>query len=87
MCLAVPGRILDISGDDPIMRTGRVDFGGVVKEVNLAYVPEAQAGEYVIVHAGFAISTLDEAEASKVFEYLREIGDLDELEVGDDAVY
>ncbi len=87
MCLAVPGRILDISGDDPIMRTGRVDFGGIVKEVNLAYVPEAQAGEYVIVHAGFAISTLDEAEASKVFEYLREIGDLDELEVGDDAVY
>ena len=87
MCLAIPGRILDISGDDPIMRTGRVDFGGIVKEVNLAYVPEAQAGEYVIVHAGFAISTLDEAEASKVFEYLREIGDLDELEVGDDAVY
>ncbi|MGQ9889394.1 MAG: HypC/HybG/HupF family hydrogenase formation chaperone [Aggregatilineales bacterium] len=88
MCLAVPGRILDISGDDdPIMRTGRVDFGGIVKEVNLAYVPEAQAGAYVIVHAGFAISTLDEAEASKVFEYLREIGDLDELEAGDDAVY
>lgn len=87
MCLAVPGKILDVSGDDPIMRTGRVDFGGIVKEVNLAYVPEAQAGEYVIVHAGFAISTIDEAEASKVFEYLREIGDLDELEVGDDAVY
>lgn len=87
MCLAVPGKILDVSGDDPIMRTGRVDFGGIVKEVNLAYVPEAQAGEYVIVHAGFAISTLDEAEASKVFEYLREIGDLDELEVGGDAVY
>lgn len=87
MCLAVPGKILDVSNDDPIMRTGRVDFGGIVKEVNLAYVPEAQAGEYVIVHAGFAISTIDEAEASKVFEYLREIGDLDELEVGDDAVY
>lgn len=87
MCLAVPGKVLDVSGDDPIMRTGRVDFGGIVKEINLAYVPEAQVGEYVIVHAGFAISTLDEAEASKVFEYLREIGDLDELEVGDDAVY
>lgn len=87
MCLAIPGKVLDVSGDDPIMRTGRVDFGGIVKEINLAYVPEAQVGEYVIVHAGFAISTLDEAEASKVFEYLREIGDLDELEVGDDAVY
>jgi hydrogenase expression/formation protein HypC len=87
MCLAIPGKVLDVSGDDPIMRTGRVDFGGIVKEINLAYVPEAQVGEYVIVHAGFAISTLDEAEAGKVFEYLREIGDLDELEVGDDAVY
>lgn len=87
MCLAVPGKILDVNGADPIMRTGRVDFGGIVKEINLAYVPEAQVGEYVIVHAGFAISTLDEAEANTVFEYLREIGDLDELEVGDDAVY
>lgn len=87
MCLAVPGKILDVSGADPIMRTGRVDFGGIVKEINLAYVPEAQVGEYVIVHAGFAISTLDETEANTVFEYLREIGDLDELEVGDDAVY
>ncbi len=87
MCLAVPGKILDISNDDPIMRTGRVDFSGIVKSINLAYVPEAQAGDYVIVHAGFAISTLDEAEANTVFEYLREIGDLDELEVGDDAVY
>lgn len=87
MCLAVPGKILDVNGADPIMRTGRVDFGGIVKEINLAYVPEAQVGEYVIVHAGFAISTLDETEANTVFEYLREIGDLDELEVGDDAVY
>lgn len=87
MCLAVPGKILDVSGTDSIMRTGRVDFGGIVKEINLAYVPEAQVGEYVIVHAGFAISTLDETEANTVFEYLREIGDLDELEVGDDAVY
>lgn len=87
MCLAVPGKILDVSGTGPIMRTGRVDFGGIVKEINLAYVPEAQVGEYVIVHAGFAISTLDETEANTVFEYLREIGDLDELEVGDDAVY
>jgi hydrogenase expression/formation protein HypC len=87
MCLAVPGKILDVDGNDPIMRTGRVDFSGIVKVINLAYVPEAQTGDYVIVHAGFAISTLDEDEANTVFDYLREIGDLDELEVGDDAVY
>jgi hydrogenase expression/formation protein HypC len=56
-----------------------VSFGGIVKEVNLAYVPEAQVGDYVIVHVGFAISKLDEAEAQKVFEYLREMGELEEL--------
>jgi hydrogenase expression/formation protein HypC len=81
MCLAVPGKIISISeNDDPILRTGRVSFGGIVKEVNLAYVPEAQVGDYVIVHVGFAISKLDEAEAQKVFEYLKEMGELQELE-------
>nr|BAL57916.1 hydrogenase assembly chaperone HypC/HupF [uncultured Acetothermia bacterium]BAL59039.1 hydrogenase assembly chaperone HypC/HupF [Candidatus Acetothermum autotrophicum] len=80
MCLAVPGKIISISeNDDPILRTGKVSFGGIVKEVNLAYVPEAQVGDYVIVHVGFAISKLDEAEAQKVFEYLREMGELQEL--------
>lgn len=81
MCLAVPGKILSISNqDDPIMRTGRVSFGGIVKEVSLAYTPEAHVGDYVIVHVGFAISKLDEAEAHKVFEYLQEMGELQELE-------
>lgn len=81
MCLAVPGKIISISeNDDPILRTGRVSFGGIVKEVNLAYVPEAQVGDYVIVHVGFAISKLDEAEAQKVFEYLKEMGELQELD-------
>lgn len=80
MCLAVPGKIISISeNDDPILRMGKVSFGGIVKEVNLAYVPEAQVGDYVIVHVGFAISKLDEAEAQKVFEYLREMGELQEL--------
>ncbi|MCI2430429.1 HypC/HybG/HupF family hydrogenase formation chaperone [Candidatus Acetothermia bacterium] len=80
MCLAVPGKIVSIiSGDEPIFRTGKVNFGGIVKEVNLAYVPEAQIGDYVIVHVGFAISKLDETEAQKVFEYLREMGELEEL--------
>lgn len=80
MCLAVPGKIMSISDDEPIFRTGKVSFGGIVKEVNLAYVPEAQVGDYVIVHVGFAISKLDETEAQKVFEYLQEMGELKELE-------
>ena len=61
------------------MRTGKVDFGGILKEVSLAYVPEAQLGDYVIVHVGFALSRLDEAEAQQVFEYLRQMEELSEL--------
>jgi len=80
MCLAIPGKIESITNDDPVMRTGKVNFGGIVKEINLAYVPEAGIGEYVIVHAGFAISIVDEEEAQKVFEYLKEINELNELE-------
>lgn len=80
MCLAIPGKIVEITSEDTLMRAGKVSFGGIVKEVNLAYVPEAGIGQYVIVHAGFAISTLDEAEAMQVFEYLKQIGDLEELE-------
>ena len=82
MCLAIPGKILSIAGDDPLLRTGRVSFGGIVKEVNLAYTPEAGVGDYVIVHVGFAISTLDEAEADRVFDYLREMDELAELQSG-----
>jgi len=78
MCLAVPGKIISIESDDPIMRTGRVDFSGVVREINLAYVPEAQIGEYVIVHAGFALNIVDEEEAQKILESLAEISELDE---------
>src|SRR5512137_1597383 len=80
MCLAVPGKITSISGDDPLMRTGKVDFGGILKDVSLAYVPEAKLGDYVIVHAGFALSRVDEEEAKQVFEYLREMQELSELE-------
>lgn len=82
MCLAVPGKILALAGDDPLTRTGRVSFGGVVKEVNLAYVPEAKVDDYVIVHVGFALSVVDEAEAMQVFAYLRQIEELGELETG-----
>jgi hydrogenase expression/formation protein HypC len=81
MCLAIPGLVLEISGDEPIKRVGQVKFGGITKEVSMAYVPEAKVGDYVIVHVGFAISTLDRSEANRVFEYLREMDELQELEV------
>lgn len=77
MCLAVPAQILTVSGDEPVLRTGRVDFGGIVKEVNLAYVPEAAIGDYVLVHVGFAISVIDASEAQCVFEHLKTIGALE----------
>lgn len=80
MCLAVPGKVLSITGDEPLTRTGQVSFGGIVKEVNLAYTPEAGIGDYVIVHVGFAISTLDESEAHQVFDYLQQMGELGEIE-------
>lgn len=83
MCLAVPGRILSIEGNDPLLRSGRVDFAGAVKVVNLAYVPEARVGDYVLVHVGFAISTIDEAGAREVFSYLQQMGELAELDNGD----
>ena len=78
MCLAVPGRIVELTGDEPLARQGKVDFGGVVKAVNLSLVPEAGMGDYVLVHVGVAIGRIDEHEALRVFEYLREIGDLEE---------
>jgi len=81
MCLAVPGKIEAITNDDPVMRTGRVNFGGVVREVNLAYVPEAEVGDYVIVHVGFALQRLDEDEAQRVLETLRQMGELAESEL------
>jgi hydrogenase expression/formation protein HypC len=78
MCLAVPGKIVSVAGDDPLMRVARVSFGGVVKEVSLAYLPEAGEGDYVIVHAGFALSRIDEAEANRVFEELQRLALADE---------
>ena len=65
------------------MMMGKVSFGGVAKEVCLAYVPEAQVGEYVIVHAGFALNTMNEEEANEVFELLRQMGELNELTMDD----
>ena len=82
MCLAIPGKITSVAGDDPLSRTGRVDFGGIQKDVNLSCVPDAKVGDYVIVHVGFAISRVDESEANAVFGYLREMGELLDLKEG-----
>ncbi|MBS1494305.1 MAG: HypC/HybG/HupF family hydrogenase formation chaperone [Bacteroidetes bacterium] len=85
MCLAIPGKIISVDkSENPIMRTGRVSFGGIVKEVNLSYTPEANLNDYVIVHVGFALKKLDESEANKVFDYLKEMEDLDELKEGEE---
>ena len=79
MCLAVPGRLVEImDGGDDAFRAGKVDFGGIRKEINLAYVPEAEIGKYVLVHVGFAISVIDEDEARRVFKYLEELGGFQE---------
>lgn len=79
MCLAIPGKIESISGDDELTRMGRVNFGGILKEACLAFVPDAKVGDYVIVHVGFALSKLDEDEAQKVFDYLKQMDELSEL--------
>jgi hydrogenase expression/formation protein HypC len=76
MCLGVPGKVLAVEDDE--LRMARIEFGGIVKEACLAYVPEARPGDYVIVHAGFAISRVDEEQARQVFAYLAEINGLED---------
>ena len=83
MCLGIPGKIIDIYEANGL-HMGKIDFGGVTREVCLAYVPEAQIGNYTIVHVGFALNVLDEAEALETLQLLREIGALDE-ELGAEA--
>lgn len=79
MCLGIPGRIVEMTGDEGLSRSGKVDFGGTLKEASLAFVPEALIGDYVVVHVGFAIARLDESEAVRVFDYLRQMDELGEL--------
>ena len=81
MCLGVPGQVIEIQPDPSGMTMGRVSFGGITKEVCLAYTPEAEVGDYVVVHVGFAISRIDEEEAHKVFRFLEEMDELGELEI------
>ncbi len=79
MCLAVPGRVVSIIEEgDAALRRATVDFAGVRREISLAFTPEAKPGDYVLVHVGFALSVVDEAEAQKIFEHLAEIGELAE---------
>ena len=82
MCLGVPGEILEIQPDAIGMAMARVSFGGIVKDICMAYVPEAQVGDYVLVHVGFAISQIDEAEALRTLELLESMEDL-EAELGE----
>ncbi len=79
MCLGIPGKLLEIHEQDSLPM-GKVEFGGIAKDICLAYVPEAEVGDYVLVHVGFAISRIDEQEAQEIFSYIEQIGELSELE-------
>jgi len=81
MCLGVPGKIIEIQPDPNGMTMGKVSFAGIVKDVCLAYTPDVQIDDYVIVHVGFAISVVDEEEAMQVFKYLEEMEELGELQI------
>ena len=78
MCLAVPGKVLSVDGGDPAFRTANVDFCGIRKTVNLAFAPDAVPGDFVLVHVGFAISTVDAEEAERTYGYLKQIGALED---------
>lgn len=81
MCLSIPGKLIEITAQlDETFRTGKVSFDGVLKEVSLTLVPEANVGDYVLVHVGAAISTIDEEEAKKTFELLKQLNELHDLD-------
>ena len=81
MCLGVPGKLVEIYPQAVLeLPKGKVEFGGIYKDICLAYTPEARVGDYVLVHVGFAISRIDQAEAEEIFSYLNEIGEIEEKE-------
>ena len=81
MCLSIPGKLIAITSQlDEVFRVGKVSFDGIIKEVSLTLVPEANVGDYVLVHVGAAISTIDEEEAKKTFDLLKQLNELHELE-------
>jgi hydrogenase expression/formation protein HypC len=82
MCLAIPGKIISINKQaDETFVDGKVSFGGIIKEINLCMVPEANVGDYVLVHVGVAINKVDEDEAMQTFEYLKQMGEIEEIKV------
>lgn len=83
MCLAIPGKVVEIQPDAQGVRMARTNFGGIVKQVCLEYTPEVEVGDYVLVHVGFALSRVAEDEAERTYRLLEEMGQLDELEAGD----
>ncbi len=83
MCLAVPGKVIALIGDDPLLRSAKVSFAGVVKLVSLTCTPEAKLGDFVLVHVGVAISTVDPEEAAETFRYLKEMGELDGIDLAE----
>ncbi|MDE3213396.1 MAG: HypC/HybG/HupF family hydrogenase formation chaperone [Bacteroidota bacterium] len=86
MCLAIPGKIESIESDlEGLIRKGKVSFGGIIKEISLDMVPEAEVGDYVLVHVGVAISRIDEEEARRTLEYFREIGELEDLSATEES--
>jgi len=84
MCLSIPGKLIEITGQlDETFRTGRVSFDGVIKEVSLTLVPEAKVNDYVMVHVGAAISVVDEEEAKKTFDILKQLDELQDLDASE----
>ena len=83
MCLAIPGRLIEINTDANGVRMGKANFGGIVKQICLEYTPEVEKGDYVLVHVGFALSKVDEAEAARTYEALARMEQLSELEITD----
>jgi len=86
MCLAIPGQVLTVdTSSDPWNRSGRVLFGTIEKTINLAYAPDAEVGDYVLVHVGFALQRIDPEEAARIWDILREMEELQDLEVATQA--
>lgn len=84
MCLGIPGKVLEVFQSEGAVPMGKIDFGGITKEICLVYLPEVVAGDYVLVHVGFAISKIDEAEAAEIFSFIEQIGELSELDANSD---
>ena len=86
MCLSIPGKLIEVTAElDETFRVGKVSFDGILKEVSLTLVPEAKVGDYVMVHVGAAISVVDEEEAVKTFDLLKQLGELHDLQAPDDS--